>query len=134
MPALNVPLAWAASLGVAVAVALGACSSDDSGRQFSAALGKKLRSEHVTEIDLATVSSFAWDELFVFDPGSTRDDNCRLPQLDFIECRTTFAAMVDEGKYILVFRKNSRLARAERHRRTNGDFHSPTRQRPQPWL
>ncbi len=118
----------------ALAVSLCACSSDDSGRQFSATLGKKLRSDHVAEIDLATVGTFAWDELFVFDPYSTRDDNCRALALDLIECRTTFPAVVGEGEYILVFRKNSRIARAERHARTNGDFAASAGRRPQPIL
>ncbi len=81
----------------ALAVSLCACSSDDSGRQFSATLGKKLRSDHVAEIDLATIGTFAWDELFVFDPYSTRDDNCRALALDLIECRTTFPAVVGEA-------------------------------------
>lgn len=125
-------VAWIAYAVVVITGLLASCAPEDGGRQFSAALGSKLRTERPTEVDLATVASFAWDELFVFEPYSTRDDNCKVLQLDFIECRTTFPAMVDEGEYLLVFRRNARLARAERHRRMNGDFYAPASKRPQP--
>lgn len=53
-----------------------------------------------------------------------------MPALHLIECRTTFPAVVGEGEFILVFRKNSHIAQAERHARINGEFAAPTGQRP----
>ena len=105
------------------ALLLAACTSGSSA-QFSTALAKRLQSEHPTEIDLAQVSAIAWDELFIFDPYSTREANCSVLKLDLFECRTTFPAVVGESDDVLVFRRKGKVMRAEVHPRANGDFSS----------
>lgn len=107
----------------AAALSLGACTSGGS-EQFSTSLGRQLLAQRPQEVDLAAVSSIAWDELFIFDPYSARDDNCAVLNLDLFSCRTTFPAMVGEGDNVLVFRRHAKVIRAEVHPRTNGDFSS----------
>jgi hypothetical protein len=118
---------------LAAAVILSACGSKSSG-EFSASLGEIIRSEKVREIDLATVSSLPWDELFAFGPYSMREDGCRTLKLSWFECRVTLPAAVDEGEYLLVFRLNSKVIKVEHHSRSNGDFYSEDARRPQPIL
>lgn len=110
---------WAAAL----VVSLTACTAGSEG-QFSTALAKKLQAERPTEIDLATVSTIAWDELFIFGPYSVREDNCRVLALDLFECRTTFPETVAESDNVLVFRRQGKVMRAEVHPRRDGDFSS----------
>ena len=110
-------------MAFAALLPLAACTSGHS-EQFSTALASKLQSDRPTEIDLATVSAIAWDELFIFDPYSTREANCSALKLDLFECRTTFPEMVSEGDNVLVFRRNGKVMRAEVHPRANGDFSS----------
>ena len=113
---------------------LGVCAAQPKPGQFGVTLGQKLQAERPAQIDLASVSTLAWDELFIFDPRSAKDDNCRLLKLDYFECFTSFPATVRDDEHILVFRRNARLVRVERHARANGDFVSTTVPRPQPIL
>lgn len=113
---------------------LGVCAAQPKPGQFGVTLGQKLQAERPAQIDLASVSTLAWDELFIFDPRSTKDDNCRLLKLDYFECFTTFPATVRDDEHILVFRRNAKLVRVERHPRMNGDFVSALQPRPQPVL
>jgi hypothetical protein len=110
------------------------CAAQPKPGQFGVTLGQKLQAERPALIDLASVSTLAWDELFIFDPRSTKDDNCRLLKLDYFECFTTFPATVRDDEHILVFRRNGKLVRVERHPRKNGDFVSAAQPRPQPIL
>ena len=112
----------------------GVCVAQPKPGQFGVTLGQRLQAERPAHIDLASVSTLAWDELYIFDPRSTKDDNCRLLKLDYFECFTTFPATVRDDEHILVFRRNAKLVRVERHPRKNGDFVSAAPPRPQPIL
>lgn len=102
--------------------------------QFSAALRAQLLAQRPAEIDLSTVGPFAWDEMFIFDPRSVRDDNCKVLLADWFECRVTFPAVVADDEYFLVFRRKLQIIRAERHPRTNAEFGSSSGRHPQPVL
>lgn len=122
------------AVAMVCAAVLPACSPSAGSGQFSSALWTKLQAERPAEVDLATVSGFAWDELFALAPYSQRDDNCKAMQLDFLECRTTVPETVAEGEYFFVFRAKGKIVRAERHLRRHGDFAGPGLQRPLPIL
>jgi hypothetical protein len=127
------PLKAAAVVTLASAMALlVACTSAEPDGEFSAALGRLVRSEKVREVDLANVLPLKWDELFAFGPYSTRETNCRTLQLGWFKCRTTLPAEVNEGEFVLVFRSKIEIVHVEHHRRWNGDFSSQTAPRPQP--
>lgn len=117
-------------------LSLAACGPSGSERSFGGALAARLQAERPAAIDLATVAGFDWDELFVFEPGSQRDPNCALLKLDLLECVTTFPSTVRDDEHILVFRRQGRKTRVERHRRALGDFVVPAggAARPQPIL
>lgn len=116
---------------VASLLLVGGCFFSSAG-EFSVALGKKLQAERQPVIDLAKVTSFNWEELFIFGPYSSREENCKVLQLTGLECRLTVPASVDEGEYFLVFMERQKLVHSEHHHRSNGDFYSQESQRPQP--
>jgi hypothetical protein len=119
-------------LSSTLSLLLSACHFGETVGEFSVNLGKKLRTENMTLIDLATVTTLPWDELFIFGPYSDRERNCQLLQLGWLRCRTTLPSDMSKGQLMLVFREKGKLLRSERHLRINGDFYSQTVQLPQP--
>lgn len=117
-----------------VASLLNACNVREPVGEFSSALGKLVRSESTRQVDLATLSPLAWEELFVFSPYSNREDNCKTLQLGWFACRTTLPAEVNDSEYVLVFRQKAKVIHVEHHSRANGDFYSKDKPRPQPIL
>jgi hypothetical protein len=103
-------------------IALSACSLSNGAGTFSETLGAKLRAERPLEIDLSTIGSDHWEELFIFGPYTMREGNCQVLQLGWLECRITFPASVDEREFILVFRGGGKIIQSEHHPRLNGDF------------
>jgi hypothetical protein len=103
-------------------VLLQACSLASRTGEFSATLGAKLRTERPSEVDLSTIGSERWEELFAFGPYTRREENCQILQLGWLECRMTFPSTVDEREYILVFREDRKIVHSEHHPRLNGDF------------
>ncbi len=102
--------------------------------RFSAALARVLEDRPPAEIDLAVVTPFAWEEMFIFEPQSSREENCKVLDLGWIDCRLTLPAEVGANEHFLVFRRKQQIIRSEPHARTNGDFGVGSRGRPQPLL
>jgi hypothetical protein len=130
-PILNFARAIALASVLAILVA---CTTAEPTGEFSAALGKLVRSGKIHDVDLAKVLPLDWNELFAFGPYSTRESNCQTVQLGWLKCRMTLPAEVNEGEFVLVFRSNSKVVHVEHHRRWNGDFSSHASPRPQPIL
>lgn len=125
-PSMRNPLPPAhpdALLAAGLALVMVACSPSNKGGQFSLALAARLQGESRSgQIDLGQISSFAWDELFILAPKSSREDNCRTLGLGWLDCRITFPATIADDEEFLVFRAKQQVIRAERHPRANGDF------------
>lgn len=102
--------------------------------QFSAALRTRLQAEPLTEIDLGTVNPFAWEDMYVFAPRTTREENCKTVAVGWFECKFTFPSVVGDDEYFLVFRRKGQIIRAERHPRANGAFSASSSRHPQPVL
>jgi hypothetical protein len=102
--------------------------------RFSAALAALLKDQPPTKVDLAAITPFAWEEMFIFDPKSSREDNCKVLELGWIDCRLTLPAEVGADEHFLVFRRKQQIIRSEPHARTSGDFGVDRSTRPQPVL
>lgn len=87
------------------------------------ALSKALRERASAEIDLRTLTRFAWDELFVFAAPTTPREVClrlRLAKEDCDRRITMTSIRADEA--LLVFREKERIVHVETLLRANGDF------------
>lgn len=102
-------------------LALASCMSGTGAGRFSTALGARIEA-HAATVDLAAIDGPAWDAIFVFEPGSSREDNCRRLQLGWLECKTTMPAIVRPNEEFLVFMVNGRISSAQRHPQSNGAF------------
>ena len=62
-------------------------------------LKKRVRDARATEVDMARIAAFPWDELFLFDPYSSPQSICKTLALQPGECATTIKnELEDEGE------------------------------------
>jgi hypothetical protein len=115
----------------AIAALATACS--ESPGEFSAKLGKAVRSGNVSEVDLATFIPIQWDELYIFRPYSLREESCKTLGLGWLQCNIALPTGINEHEDFLVFRLRSKIVHTEHHWGKNGVFTSQTRM-PQPVL
>ncbi len=124
----------AIAIDMLVLFALCSASAFAAEGQFSKALRSRLQAETLTEIDLGKVGPFAWEDMYIFQPRTTREENCKIVAVDWFECRFTFPSVVGDDEYFLVFRRKGQIIRAERHPRSNGAFGTSSIRHPQPVL
>ena len=94
------------------------------------ALKRELRDRHVEQIELAKVTKFTWDELFLFGPYEPASDICKTLRLSSAECESAITVTsTDDGEMLMVFRHKGRIVHSEVHMRWHGDF-SPIPQEP----
>ena len=92
-------------------------------------LKKRVRDARATEVDMARIAAFPWDELFLFDPYSSPQSICKTLALQPGECATTIKnELEDEGEILMVFRSGGRVVHTDLHVRYHGDF-SPAPER-----
>lgn len=105
-------------------VLLSACQYFDAPPgPVSLALKEELRTKKVTNVDLATLTKFEWDELILFGPYQPIQDVCRELGLSYVSCaRTIQVQSNDDGEMLMVFRKDGAIVHVEMHYRFNGDF------------
>ncbi|NUZ04724.1 hypothetical protein HQN59_03015 [Schlegelella sp. ID0723] len=110
-------------LGIlAVLIALANCGGLDGGT-VSGRLGRQIRNPAVTHVDLASVTSFGWDEVFLFPPQTPRASVCATLAVRERFCRLIVRTeSLDDETMTIAFRKQGRVTHAELHRRINGDF------------
>ena len=120
---------------LAALLAVGLSGCDDIYRYVKSgpvgwALKRELRDKHVVKVELAKLTEFAWDELFLFGPYEPESDICRKIKLSPNDCKSTIeATSTDDGAMLLVFRRNGAIVHNEVHIRWHGDF-SPIPQEP----
>ncbi|MDW5418951.1 hypothetical protein R6242_20470 [Iodobacter sp. CM08] len=87
------------------------------------ALNKELRHKKSTQVEIAKLTKFTWDEFFLFGPHQSTSEVCKRLMLTAAECQSVFKIeSVDEGDMLMVFRLKGRIVHTELHRRYFGDF------------
>lgn len=86
----------------------------------------KLEARHQRSpvIEVASLTRFKWDELFLFMPYTPRSTVCERLTLANAACGEAGvpAEDVEEGEFLLVFRAAGRVVHVEQHPRWHGDF------------
>lgn len=115
--------------GVLALVCLAACG--EAYRYFKSgpvgwALKRELRDLHAQRVVLSQLTSFAWDEVFLFGPYFPKADVCSVLAIPVSQCEGSVAVeSADDGEMTLAFRKSGALVHTELHYRWHGDF-TPT--------
>ena len=73
-------------------------------------------------VDLAELTSFNWDTVYIFSPYSGRDDMCRELPSSWADCHGTLPKRVAEGDFFVVFALGANVVHHETHARRNGDY------------
>ena len=83
-------------------------------------IGEQARNSGV--VDMARAAEFAWTQVRIYTPYSTRQAVCKdLGELA-PDCLKESPASVAEGEFLLVFVNEGKGARYEPHHRSNGHF------------
>jgi hypothetical protein len=116
------PLRGCISLSLVLAALLGlaACGQPT----VSDRIGEQARNSGV--VDMARAAEFAWTQVRIYTPYSTRQAVCKDLGDLAPDCRKESPASVAEGEFLLVFINEGKGARYEPHRRSNGNFLSHT--------
>jgi hypothetical protein len=101
----------------------------DAGK-VSKRIAHEVRAKHAQHVDMAEMTDFPWDELYLFGPYQVRDSICKTLRISGTECSRVSPDMVDEGDFLLVFRHKGHIAHVEKHRRYFGDFSSTDKPQP----
>ena len=97
--------------------------ADSRAARCSSRLGREIRDPGVTQIDLASITTFGWDEVFLFEPRTPRASVCAALGVRERYCRLVVRTESVDGEHMTIaFRKQGRVTHAELHRRFNGDF------------
>ena len=101
---------------------LAGCADFQAG-PISKAIGREVREHDARRIELAKLTTFEWDEVFLFEPYTPRSAVCDTLGVQVKYCeRVVRAESTDDGEMIIAFRKAGRVTHAELHFRFNGDF------------
>lgn len=70
------------------------------------ALKKELRDKKSTRVDIANLTNFQWDELFLFSPYQATNEICKRLVLSAVDCKSFITAeSTDDGEMLMVFRR-----------------------------
>lgn len=108
------------SLVLAALLCLVACGQPT----VSDRIGEQARNSGM--VDMARAAEFAWTQVRIYTPYSTRQAVCKDLGDLAPDCQQESPASVAEGEFLLVFINEGRGARYEPHRRSNGNFLSHT--------
>jgi len=90
------------------------------------ALKKELRDRKATRVELAKITTFEWDEFFLFGPYQPTSEVCKRLALSTRDCKSAITAeSTDDAEMLMVFRLNGIVVHSEMHIRWHGDF-TPT--------
>lgn len=113
---------------LAILLILNLCGCGDAYRYVKSgevgwALKEELRDRKSTRVELAKLTRFEWDEVFVFDPYALTSEVCKRLSLPAAECTSTITMeSTDDGEMLLVFRLKGKVVHTEMHIRWHGDF------------
>lgn len=86
------------------------------------ALKKELDDERASEVALVKLTSFPWDEFFVFSALAEPWEICQRLQLDPAECKSTVPSGLSDTEVLLIFRNAGQIVHQETHFRVHGNF------------
>ncbi|MNZ55617.1 hypothetical protein D3C78_735480 [compost metagenome] len=87
------------------------------------ALKKEIRDKKSIRVEIAKLTNFKWDEMFLFGPYQPTSEVCKRLELSSIACKTIITAeLADDGEMLMVFRLNGKVVHTEMHIRWHGDF------------
>lgn len=87
------------------------------------ALKKELRDKKSTKVEIAQLTKFQWDELFLFGPYQPTDEVCKRLELSTFDCKSIITVeSTDDGEMLMVFRNEGKVVHTEMHTRWHGDF------------
>lgn len=87
-------------------------------------IGEQARSSAV--VDVAKATDFAWTQVRIYTPYSSRNEVCRDLGAMAPGCLEKAPASVPEGEYLLVFIDVGKEVRYLPHQRRNGNFQTST--------
>jgi hypothetical protein len=74
------------------------------------------------EVDMAHLTNFDWDEIFVFGPYYPKDAICKTLNLTASHCSEAGINDVDEGEFLLVFTDHGTVSKTVQVPRTIANF------------
>lgn len=87
------------------------------------AIKREIRDRQQTEIALASLTRFSWDELIVFSAYTPRQEICQRLKLDERACvAADLQEPLDDGLGLLVFRQNGKIVHREIQLGWHGSF------------
>lgn len=87
------------------------------------AIKREIRDRQQTEITLAKLTRFSWDELIIFSSYTPRHEICRRLQLTDADCiAADLPEPLDDGLDLLVFRLNGNIVHREIQLGYHGEF------------
>jgi hypothetical protein len=109
---------------LALAAALAACSeSINSTGMISKRIGEAARKPDAKQVDLGSLTTFGWDRFYVFKPGATRDEMCKVLGANRNVCgRVIRVDKTPEGHVAMVFDLRGQVTHFEFHAIENGRF------------
>lgn len=115
-----------AALGTCLFMTLSGCGDlyrFISSGEVGWAIKREVRNQQKTEISLATLTRFNWDELIIFGSYTPRNEICRRLQLEEPACASAnLPEPLDDGLSLLVFRLNGKIVHREIHLGYHGEF------------
>ncbi len=129
-------LVVAKAIGLAILVAIFAAYSGPIYRyagsgQVGWALKKQIRDAQFAKVDLAKITPFKWDELYIFPPYAGPETVCAALSMSMHECISkTKVDSNDDGLTLLAFKDQGKLVHAESHLSFHGDFVPVPKQQP----
>lgn len=109
---------------IAASLLLLACSeATNSTGSISKKIGEAARAPGARELDLASLTTFGWDRVYVFKPGATRDEMCKFMGAGRNVCgRVVRLERTPEGHVAMVFDLRGQVTHFEFHALSNGRF------------
>ena len=87
------------------------------------AIKQEIRDRQQSEITLARLTRFSWDELIIFSSYTPRNEICRRLQLDEPDCiAADLPEPLNDGLNLLVFRLNGKIVHREMQLGYHGEF------------
>lgn len=109
------------ALSLILVIAVSACAPR---AEVSERVGNELR--RTGSIDLAKLTDFDWDTVYIFSPYTARKNICDEFVSTWVECKDVLPGYIDERNFLLVFTMEGNIAYHEFHSRRNGDYSIPS--------
>jgi hypothetical protein len=112
------------ALALMVSVLAAACSeATNSTGMISKRIGETARLPGSTEVDLGKLTTFGWDRVYAFKPGTTRDEMCKFLGANRNVCgRVIRLEQTPEAHIAMVYDLRGQVTHFEFHALENGRF------------